>query len=96
MLMIVNRFTTTGPAAEFERAFAGVSEILAAQPGFIWHRLVRSHADPALYINVAEWADGAAFERAVAAPELRDRFKALRALASSDPQRCTAVLERRA
>ena len=94
MITFVNRFEVHGATEEFERAFDATSAFFAARPGFLRHRLVR-HADrPGHYLNIAEWESRAHFEQALAHPEFTPHAKALRALATSDPNVYTPVLER--
>lgn len=90
----INRFEVHGPASEFELAFDETSAFFAAQPGFLRHRLLRQADDPGRYVNIAEWDSREDFQRAVAQPAFAPHAKALRALASSDPNLYTLVLER--
>ncbi|WP_438486737.1 antibiotic biosynthesis monooxygenase family protein [Streptomyces sp. S186] len=96
MLTFINRFTVTGTAAEFERAFERTSAFFAAQPGFVRHRLLRHADDPKAYVNVAEWEDRASFRRALEQPGFAEHRDALRALATGEPHLYTTLLERTA
>jgi len=83
---LVNRFQLTGEAEEFEKVFAATSAFFAAQPGFVEHTLHRRIGEPASYVNIARWADGASLRAAVAQPEFQPHSAALRALAVSTPE----------
>ncbi|MEU8891660.1 antibiotic biosynthesis monooxygenase family protein [Streptomyces sp. NPDC048442] len=94
MITFINRFTVTGPAAEFERVFDETSEFFAAQPGFLGHRLVRHTSDPAAYVNIADWQDDASFQQALRQPEFAPHRAALRELSTGEPNLYAAVSER--
>lgn len=96
MITFINRFTVTGPAAEFERAFDETSAFFSAQPGFVRHRLLRHADDPAAYVNVAEWEDRESFEAALRQPEFAGHRAALRALSTGEPNVYTLLYERAA
>lgn len=96
MIVFVNRFTVTGPAAEFEQAFARTSEFFGAQPGFIRHRLLKHADEPGAYVNVAEWEDRASFEQALRQPGFAEHRTALRALGTGEPNLYTVLQERAA
>ncbi|MFF4797256.1 antibiotic biosynthesis monooxygenase family protein [Streptomyces sp. NPDC001351] len=96
MITFVNRFEVHGSVDEFERAFDATSAFFAARPGFLGHRMLRAADLPGRYVNVAEWESREHFERALAHPEFLPHAKALRALATSDPNLYTTVLERTA
>ncbi|BCM72037.1 MULTISPECIES: antibiotic biosynthesis monooxygenase [Streptomyces] len=83
---LVNKFEVTGPAEQFEEAFAATSAFFAAQPGFIEHTLHRRLDEPASYVNIARWTDNASLRAAVARPEFQPHSAALRALAVSSPE----------
>ncbi|MEY9876209.1 uncharacterized protein YndB with AHSA1/START domain/quinol monooxygenase YgiN [Streptacidiphilus sp. MAP12-33] len=83
---LVNRFTLTSSAEEFEAVFASTSAFFAEQPGFLEHTLHRRIDDPASYVNIARWADHASLRAAVARPEFAPHSAALRALAVSSPE----------
>lgn len=44
-----------GQEAEFESAFAGAREIIAASPGCLSHRLQRCMETPGRYLLLVEW-----------------------------------------
>ncbi len=96
MIVFVNRFTVTGPQADFESAFAATSEFFRTQPGFLRHRLLKHADEPGAYVNVAEWEDRASFERALAQPEFAAHRAALRALGTGEPNLYTVSQERAA
>ncbi|PKK13867.1 MAG: antibiotic biosynthesis monooxygenase [Thermomonospora sp. CIF 1] len=83
---LINRFTVTGSAEEFERAFATTAAYFAEQPGFIDHNLLRQTDEPRSYVNVARWTDGASLRAAVTRPEFKRHALALRAVSTSDPK----------
>ncbi|MCU1470906.1 MAG: Antibiotic biosynthesis monooxygenase [Glaciihabitans sp.] len=84
-LTLVNRFTVTGSAEEFEKVFAETSEFFAEQPGFIDHTLLRQIDGTNIYVNLAHWSDQSALRAAVSRPEFHPHSAALRALATSEP-----------
>lgn len=45
----------TGQEAEFERAFADASRLLATAKGYITHQLQRCIETPGRYINLVRW-----------------------------------------
>ncbi|MGW7416050.1 antibiotic biosynthesis monooxygenase family protein [Streptomyces sp. NPDC054863] len=94
MITFINRFTVTGPAAEFERVFDEASLFFTAQPGFLGHRLVRHTSDPAAYVNIAEWQDEASFQQALRQPGFGAHRAALRALSTSESNLYTGVSAR--
>lgn len=96
MITFVNRFEVHGSAEEFERAFDATSAFFADRPGFLGHRMLRHAARPGHYVNIAEWESREHFEQALAQPEFAPHAQALRALATSDPNVYTTLLERTA
>jgi heme-degrading monooxygenase HmoA/uncharacterized protein YndB with AHSA1/START domain len=89
---LVNSFTVTGPAADFESAFAATAAFFAVLPGFIEHSLLRQLGEPGSYVNVARWTDQQALRAAVARPEFRAHSAALRELSTSTPLLFTECL----
>lgn len=83
---LLNSFTVSGPAEEFEKAFAETSAYFAGQPGFIEHSLLKKLDEPGAYVNVARWTDQRSLRQAVAQPEFQPHEAALRALATSNPR----------
>ncbi|WP_328746832.1 antibiotic biosynthesis monooxygenase [Streptomyces sp. NBC_00285] len=96
MITFVNRFEVHGSVEEFERAFDATSVFFSARPGFLGHRMLRHADQPGRYVNVAEWESRERFEEALAHPEFPPHAKALRVLATSDPNLYTTVLDRTA
>ena len=96
MLVFVNRFSVHGAPADFERAFEESSEFMRRQPGFLWHRLVRSAEASGQYLNIAEWEDESSFRQAVEHPEFAVHVSELRELATTDPHLYLPVVERHA
>ncbi|GGN33649.1 antibiotic biosynthesis monooxygenase family protein [Streptomyces fuscichromogenes] len=96
MITFVNRFEVHGSVEEFERAFDATSAFFTARPGFLGHRMLRHADQPGRYVNIADWESREHFEQALAHPEFGPHAKALRALAGSDPNVYTLVLERTA
>jgi heme-degrading monooxygenase HmoA/uncharacterized protein YndB with AHSA1/START domain len=83
---LVNSFTVSGSAEEFEKAFAETSAFFAEQPGFIEHSLLKKLDEPNAYVNVARWTDHRSLRQAVAKPEFQPHETALRTLATSSPK----------
>lgn len=85
VVTFVNTFTVTGSSQEFERAFADISDFMAAQPGFLQYTLSK-HVDPARaneYVNIALWTDIQSWKAAIAAPGFSNHAKEIRALATN-------------
>lgn len=83
---LLNSFTVSGPAEEFEKAFHDTSAYFAGQPGFIEHSLLKKLDEPGAYVNVARWTDQRSLRQAVAHPDFQSHEAALRALAVSNPK----------
>jgi long-chain acyl-CoA synthetase len=78
VVTFITRFTLRGDdSAEFERLFAEHSAFMAAQPGFIDFRMVRSASNPKAYVNVARWRDPGAHKAVVSSEEFRSHVKAM-------------------
>lgn len=90
---LINYFMLTGPADEFEKAFAETAAFFAEQPGFLDHTLLRQLDEPNTYVNVARWSDQQALRLAVARPEFQPHSTALRELATSEPKLFSVRLE---
>ncbi|GAB2862558.1 hypothetical protein GCM10022221_73040 [Actinocorallia aurea] len=89
---LVNSFTVTGDAAEFEKVFAETSAFFAEQPGFVDHVLMRQTDEPGSYVNLARWQSAGALRAAVARPEFAPHAAALRGLSTSVPRVFTGVM----
>lgn len=83
MITFVNRFTLTGEAEEFEKAFDETAEFLRAQPGLIKYTLSRQLDEPTSYVNIALWESADALRAALAHPDFGNHAKAMRGLAES-------------
>lgn len=83
---LLNSFTVSGAAEEFEKAFHETSAYFATQPGFIEHSLLKKLDEPGAYVNVARWTDQRSLRQAVAQPDFQQHEAALRALAKSSPK----------
>lgn len=92
MALLVNKFTVTGNAEEFERIWKTSSEFMRHQPGFVSFRLVRSVAEPRVYFNIAEWVDVAAHENVVRSPAFREHIAELARVARPEPSMCETVI----
>jgi monooxygenase len=84
-VVFVNRFTLSGPAEEFEQAFAQTAEFLEQQPGLIEFTLLKSAERPDSYVNVARWTDLKSLMKAVRHPYFGSHAAALRKLSTSEP-----------
>lgn len=85
-VILVNRFTVTGPSTEFERAFAATAEFFVAQPGFVDYHLMCEVDEPGSYVNVARWKDQESLHNAVSHPDFRRHAEAMHALSRSEPK----------
>ncbi|NGO67611.1 AMP-binding protein, partial [Streptomyces boncukensis] len=94
MHYFVNRFTVTGDAAEFERLLGKITDYMAAQPGFRSYRLYRSAQDPQIYVETAEWTDGAAHQQAVSGEGFLGPVREVMKLAEAEAGPYTLVTER--
>ncbi|HEX7301682.1 antibiotic biosynthesis monooxygenase family protein [Lentzea sp.] len=83
MITFLNRFTLTGDAEEFEKAFDETAAFLREQPGLIQYTLSRQLDDPASYINIALWESADALRAALGHPDFGNHAKAMRGLAES-------------
>ena len=93
MLVLINKFVVTGSAEEFEKVFTETAEFMRGRPGFLRYRLVRSDSDPAVYINIAEWADREALLSMADRPEMVEHRERIRTVAIPDPHFCSPVAE---
>jgi heme-degrading monooxygenase HmoA len=93
VIVLVNVFEVHGAPAEFESAFGPVSEWMRGRPGFITHRLLRSHMSPSTYVNVAEWDDEQSLRAALTHPEAVGLMSALTRVSTPAPQTYRTVLE---
>ncbi len=85
-ITLLNSFTVSGSAEEFEKAFHETSAYFAGQPGFIEHSLLKKLDEPRAYVNVARWTDQRSLRQAVAHPDFQSHEAALRSLAVSNPR----------
>jgi hypothetical protein len=76
-----------------ERPGAVVSEWMRGWPGFITHRLLRSHMSSSTYVNVAEWDDEQSLRAALTHPEAVGLMSALTRVSTPAPQTYRTVLE---
>ncbi|GAO10341.1 antibiotic biosynthesis monooxygenase [Streptomyces lydicamycinicus] len=85
MFTFINRFTVDGDTAEFEKRLADITAHMTRQPGFHSHRLYRSGKDPKVYVELAEWEDAAAHQRAARTEEFLAAVRHVQQLATADP-----------
>lgn len=93
MLVLVNKFVVTGSSEEFEKVFRETAEFMRSRPGCLRYRLVRSDADPTVYINIAEWADRDALLSLANQPEMIKHREEIKTVAIPDPHFCSPVIE---
>lgn len=93
MVTLINVFTVTGDADEFERVFAASSEFMRSQPGFVDHSLVRSLRRPGVYVNIAHWTDPGAHQRVVQSEGFRAHIAQLAQVAKAEPDLYAPVLD---
>ncbi|EGX60556.1 antibiotic biosynthesis monooxygenase [Streptomyces zinciresistens K42] len=79
----VNSFTLHTTPEEFEEVFARTARFLEDRPGFLGYSLVRHVDEPDRYVNIARWADPAAFRAAVTDAGFVPHAQALRAISTS-------------
>lgn len=96
MVTLINKFTVSGNAEDFERLWKASSEFMLDQPGFISFRLVRSLADRSVYFNVAEWADAESHIRVMRGPGFQTHLAELATVARAEPSLCEVVLSHQA
>lgn len=82
MVTLVNQLTVTGDIAAFEDVNARMSEFMAAQPGYLSHRLLRSLREPQVYVEIAEWQEPSAHMAAVRSDAFQGFVRELSALVS--------------
>jgi heme-degrading monooxygenase HmoA len=85
MVTLVNKLTVTGDVEVFHRITAGLTEFMRSQPGYIRSQLLRSVRDENVYIEIAEWEEVQAHQRAVRSEGFRERVRGLGDVASVDP-----------
>lgn len=93
MVVLVNRFTISGSAADFERIWASSSDFMRRQPGFVSFRLVRSINEDNVYLNIAQWESAADHQRVVRSPEFRTHITELAQVARAEPDLYQVVME---
>ncbi|WP_405136408.1 antibiotic biosynthesis monooxygenase family protein [Nocardia sp. NBC_01388] len=93
MIILINRFTVTGPADQFEQVFVGTSEFFRRAPGHLRNRLLKVSDAPTAYVNIAEWSDMESLQKAIRQPEFDPHAQQLRALATAEPTVCEVVGE---
>ncbi|MBV9446024.1 MAG: AMP-binding protein [Streptosporangiaceae bacterium] len=92
-VILLNRFTLTASPEKFEEVFANSSVFMRTQPGFMGHTLVRSLSHPERYVNIAHWGDAADHIRSVQNPEFAEHITALAAVANSNPDLYSVVMD---
>ncbi len=95
MVVFVNKLTLTGEAEDLEALYAKVAAHFRTQPGFISFVFVRSTDDPAVYFNVATWADEQSFRAATRQEKFRTAVR-VSAVSTGDPHVCAVVAQGRA
>lgn len=94
MVILINRFTVTGDAEEFERVFEASSEFMVNQPGFQSHQLVRSLRNPTSYVNIALWESPQAHQAVVRSSGFAEHIAQLAKVATAEPDLYQPVLDR--
>lgn len=84
MVTLINKFTVNGDIEQFQKAVAGVSEFMRAQPGYLGHEMFQSLNKPEIFVEMARWDEAASHRKAVQSDEFRERVQALRGLATPD------------
>ncbi|GHF65896.1 AMP-binding protein [Streptomyces thermodiastaticus] len=92
MITHVTKFTVKGDdTAEFERLFTEHAGFMAAQPGFVDYRMVRSATNPKVYLNMGRWKDAASHRAVVSSEEFRSHVKAMMPLVEVEADLYTPV-----
>ncbi|WUH98247.1 antibiotic biosynthesis monooxygenase [Spirillospora sp. NBC_00431] len=84
-ITFINRFTVHTSPEEFEQEFAKVAAVMAEQPGFIGHTLLKHAEEPGTYVNVAYWASADALRQAASTSDFQRHVRALRELSTTEP-----------
>lgn len=84
-ITFINRFTVHSSPEEFENEFSRTAAVMAEQPGFLGHTLLRHSEDPRSYVNVARWRSARSLREATARPEFERHARALRGLCTTEP-----------
>lgn len=80
MLVSVNKITVTGCSnEEYERVYRDASDLMAAQPGHLRQRLVRSQSEPNVYFAIADWERLEDYRRLATVEELVRIFAQVKA-----------------
>ncbi|MDI5967330.1 AMP-binding protein [Streptantibioticus silvisoli] len=78
VITFITRFTLRGDdGTEFERLFAEHCAFMAARPGFVDFRMVRSASNPKVYVNIGRWTDPGAHKAVVSSEEFLSHVKAM-------------------
>ncbi|MEV4053673.1 antibiotic biosynthesis monooxygenase family protein [Amycolatopsis sp. NPDC049688] len=85
MHVLINRFTLTGDAAEFERVLGEITEHMAQQPGFRSYALYRARDDSPVYVETAEWDSKDDHAKATGTERFRSLVKQVMPLVSVEP-----------
>jgi len=93
VVIFMNKFKVRSTPGEFERVFEENTALLRRQPGFIRFRLVRSSRHPDVCFNIAEWENADAHQRVVQSEEFQAHIRDLSAVAESDIDMYSVVLE---
>ncbi|MEV8632426.1 antibiotic biosynthesis monooxygenase family protein [Streptosporangium sp. NPDC051023] len=74
-IVSLNKVTVTGcTPEEYERVYREASDFMAAQPGHISQRLVRSETEANVYFAIAEWESLEDYRALAGIQELVDIF----------------------
>ncbi|MBV8933246.1 MAG: antibiotic biosynthesis monooxygenase [Kutzneria sp.] len=78
---------------EYEEVYRKGSDYMAAQPGHIRHKLVRSQLDPTVYFSVAEWQNIDFYRRLDELDELTEIFSRVNSKIDIENHECVVAYE---
>lgn len=84
-MTLVNTLTVTGDVEVFRRITAALTDYMRRQPGYIRSQLLHSLRDDSVYVEIAEWEEAAAHQRAVRSDGFRETVRGLSDVASVAP-----------
>jgi len=92
MVTFINNLTVTGDVTEFEQISAKLSDFMSEQPGYRKHALLRSLRRPEAFVEIAEWDDAEAHQRAVRSDSFQQLIRELaKVVAKPQPDLYEAV-----
>lgn len=93
MIVCLNKIRVKGSTEKYEAVYRQGSDFMAAQPGHIRHKLVRSTQDPDVYFSIAHWENLESYKALANIQELKDIFDQVNPEIELEHHECTVVYE---